>query len=700
MNLNIFSLSLGLLLLVSCGSSQSKKNENLEGNHPFTNELINETSPYLLQHAHNPVKWYPWGEKALKKAKDENKLLLISIGYSACHWCHVMEHESFEDTAVANFMNANFVNIKIDREERPDIDQVYMDAVQLLTGSGGWPLNCFALPDGRPFYGGTYFPKEKWVGLMKNIQNFKTNSPEKLEEQASNLTQGINENNTFVSLDSNSNITKEDISALYKLWEETLDFEKGGKKTTQKFPLPSNYEFLLKFSEYQSNKRALEAVNITLTQMANGGIYDQIGGGFSRYSTDANWKVPHFEKMLYDNAQLLSLYSNAYKKTKNPIYKTIVEETSEFIERELRSTSGGVFSSLDADSEGKEGKYYVWSKKELAQIDLPQKELILDYFSVTEQGNWEHGNNILFIKDRTLYEKSGISEEVFTEDLKTFKNTLLKVRSQRVKPGLDDKILTSWNALLIKGYTDAYKAFGDEKYLSFATQTAQFILNNMKKEDGRLFRNYKNNKTSINGFLDDYVFTVQGLVGLYQSTFEEKWLMEAEKLINYVNVHFKDEKSPFYFYTSNLDPDLIVRKKVIADNVIPSANSELAKQLFTLGHYLYKPEWIEQSKTMAGQVKEQAKRNGGYYSNWSQLFLWQVNEPNEVAIVGDDYKRYLKEWNSKFLPNALVLGGGKNTNLDLLSQKYREGQTTIYVCRNKACKMPVYTVEKAMDLLD
>ncbi len=696
-------IGLSLILFVfACNSGKNNQKHIIEeSNHTYTNALIHESSPYLLQHAHNPVNWYPWGKEALDKAKREDKLILISIGYSACHWCHVMEHESFEDTTVANYMNANFVSIKIDREERPDIDQIYMDAIHILSGRGGWPLNCFALPDGRPFYGGTYYPKDKWLQLLEGIHKFKEESSNKLEEQAHQLTQGIINNEHKFLTEENPEITLSDLKALVERWKTQIDFKKGGLNGAPKFPIPTGYQFLLQYAKQEKDLKALEAVNITLTKMAEGGIYDQIGGGFARYSTDAEWKAPHFEKMLYDNAQLLSLYSEAYRYSKNPLYKTIVAETSEFIERELRSKSGGVYSSLDADSEGEEGKFYVWTKEEVNRVLKLHPEAIQAYYSVKSSGNWEHGNNILHIKKSKAFilKNYTLTESEFDEALTDAKNTLLKARENRIRPGLDDKILTAWNGLLIKGYTDAYKAFGDEKYLTYALETAHFIKENILKSDFRLDRNFKNGKSSINGFLDDYAFTISGFISLYQTTFNIEWLNKAKVLNTYVNTHFKDEHSPYYFYTSNLDPKLITRKKNIADNVIPAGNSEMAKNNFILGHYFYKPDMISHAETMALGVKENALRGGAYYANWDQLLMWMVNKPYEVAIIGQDAKKRLKEWNTYYIPNAFVLGGAKEGTLDLLENKLVNGQTTLYVCKNKTCQSPVIEIEKALEFI-
>ncbi|MFC2152152.1 thioredoxin domain-containing protein, partial [Bacteroidota bacterium] len=406
-------LLFSLLTLSSCGQSQEKKDNMKAAKHKFTNQLINESSPYLLQHAHNPVNWYPWGKEALDKAKKENKLIIVSIGYAACHWCHVMEHESFEDEEVANYMNENFIAIKVDREERPDIDQVYMNAVQLLAGRGGWPLNCITLPDGRPIYGGTYFPKDQWLDMLKQVSAFVKQNPEKTEQQAKALTQGIQTSEIEYSNKQNVEFLKNDLTDIFKFWKRGIDFTNGGHHGAPKFSLPIGYQFLLHYHYLSNNADALLAVTSTLDKMANGGIYDQIGGGFARYSVDEYWKVPHFEKMLYDNAQLISLYSNAYQQTKNLNYEIIVTETLEFIQRELTSEEGGFYSSLDADSEGVEGEFYIWTFNELKQVLGDKADLIIDYYNITEGGNWEHGQNILLKSDNNnkILDKYKITED-------------------------------------------------------------------------------------------------------------------------------------------------------------------------------------------------------------------------------------------------------------------------------------------------
>ena len=669
--------------------------------HKYVNSLINESSPYLLQHAHNPVNWYPWGKNALEKARMENKLIIISIGYAACHWCHVMEHESFEDEYVAGFMNEHFVCIKVDREERPDIDQVYMNAVQLISGSGGWPLNCVALPDGRPIYGGTYFQKKQWVDMLSQVINFVVTNPEKTEQQAQSLTSGIKNSERIYKSNDKLEFSLNYLNTIFNNWKKDIDYSLGGHKRAPKFPLPIGYQFLLHYYHLTNNKDALNAVTLTLDKMALGGIYDQIGGGFSRYSVDEVWKVPHFEKMLYDNAQLTGLYSTAYRQTKNPVYKQIVIETLEFIERELTSPEGAFYASLDADSEQVEGKFYVWKLDELKQHLGNDLELIADYYSVTLSGNWEHGENILHITTHAedIAGKYSITKSELNKRLLAAKNILLKEREKRIRPALDDKILTSWNALMINGYIDAFHTFNNQEYLSSALKNAHFILTNLIQSDGGLYRNFKNRKATVHGFLDDYAFTIKAFISIYQTTFDEKWLDEALRLCNYTIENFFDNQSNMFYYTSVKDEALIARKMELSDNVIPASNSEMAKNLFLLGHYFYKQDFIDMARVMATNVVEIALEAGVYYANWDILFALFAVEPVEICIVGNDCDNLHSELNKYYLPHIILSGGVKNEKSSLLKGKHIEGKTAIYVCRNKVCQKPVFTIQEALEMI-
>lgn len=664
----------------------------------YTNALIHETSPYLLQHAHNPVDWYPWGQEALDKAKRENKMLLISIGYAACHWCHVMEHESYEDTSVANTMNRDFVCIKVDREERPDVDQVYMNAAYLISGSGGWPLNAFAMPDGKPFYAGTYFPKEKWIQVLTYFADLYKNDKQKLAEQADHLSKGIRDvenvpiNNNAVSF-SNSTLKE-----LFTTLEKNIDSEKGGTQGAMKFPMPSIWEFLLQYDYLTRNTDCLKSVNTTLQHMARGGIYDQVGGGFCRYATDPNWHVPHFEKMLYDNGQLISLYSHAYQVTNNPLYKQIVYETIAFVKRELTSPDGCFYSSLDADSEGEEGKFYVWNKDEIKTILGDDAALFSDYFGITDKGNWEHGENIPDINkgDRNIGEKYKLTNDELNKKIDEVKIKVLNAREKRVRPATDDKILTSWNALMIKGLLDAYQAFGEKDFFQMAKTGIDFLLKNISTKENGLHRNFKNGKATIPAFLDDYAFMISALIDYYQVSFDESYLQKAKELTEYTAQHFFDKTSGMFFYTDNQFSDLIARKMEVSDNVIPSSNSEMAKNLLWLGLYFENKKYEDQSSQLIKNVINDIKKNPGYYSNWAQALALQIKEPYEIAIIGTGWQEKLLEFHKYYLPNAIYLGGPIEGKLPPLQSKLVDGKTMIYVCENKTCQRPVEKVGEAL----
>ena len=679
----------------------------------YTNQLINESSPYLLQHAHNPVNWYPWSDKALQKARAENKMLIISIGYAACHWCHVMEHESFEDAEVAKLMNKNFICIKVDREERPDVDQVYMTAAQLITGRGGWPLNAIALADGRPFYAGTYFPKDKWMNMLAYFVDMQQKQPEALEKSAAQVTKGIHATEHVVFKDAEKTFSINDLDKQFETWKPNIDFIRGGENRAPKFPMPSAWQYLLHYNYLHKNKEALKAATVTLDNMALGGIYDQLQGGFARYSTDANWHVPHFEKMLYDNAQLVTLYAQAYQAIKNPLYKKTVYETLDFIKQELTSADGAFYASLDADSEGMEGKFYVWTKKEVDDVLGDDAPIFSAYYNITADGNWEHGNSILLRNetDETVAGRFNISVEELNRIIDDCKVKLMKIRNARVKPGLDDKVLSSWNALMITGYTKAYRVFNEERFLTAAITNANFLLQHAICQhglttssehvaaDGEMTRNYKNGKASINALLDDYAFTAAAFIELYQATFDEQWLMEADKITGYALEHFFDPISGMFFYTHNQYANLIARKMELSDNVIPSSNSEMAKNLFLLGHFLNRDEYIKKAKQMLINVEADVQRNIYFYANWGMLQALFTAPLYEVAIVGDDFKSKRKEFDKHYLPNVILLGGKSAGKLALLENKLVPGQTLIYVCRDKSCELPVSKVEKALEQL-
>jgi uncharacterized protein len=672
--------------------------------HKHTNSLITETSPYLLQHAHNPVNWFSWNDEALEKAAREDKMILISVGYSACHWCHVMEQESFEDETVAAIMNDHFVCIKVDREERPDIDQVYMLAVQLMTGQGGWPLNCFALPDGRPIYGGTYFPKQQWINILLNLTDLYKNEKQKAYDYAEQLTEGVKLAELVKLNERQEDFTIETLHHCYKNWKIRFDNEYGGPDKAPKFPLPNNYQFLLRyaFADPDRKDEVLKHVNLTLKKMAYGGIYDQLGGGFSRYSVDYFWKVPHFEKMLYDNAQLVSLYSEAFQATKNPLYKDIVFETLAFIERELTSPEGGFYSALDADSEGVEGKYYVWKKEELQEILKEDFNVFADYYNVNERGLWEHDNYVLmrYDNDEVVAARNGINDESLKELISKCKRTLLAEREKRIRPGLDNKILTSWNALMIKGYVDAYNVFGEERFIESAKKHTGFLMTHSFKE-GRLFHlartsNESGKKLSGPGFLEDYSFTIETLIALHQATHGETYLFKAKELMEYSIQHFIDPQSGMFYFTSDEDQSLITRKMELTDNVIPGSNSSIAKSLFLLGHLLEEEKYIRMSQGMLNNILQEIESYGAGYSNWAMLLLYFTKPFYEIAIVGKAVDEIYKTFQNHYLPNVIFAASAVQSSMPLIKDRFISDQTMIYVCSDKTCQKPVKTVKEAL----
>ena len=674
----------------------------VEAKHRFTNSLISESSPYLLQHAHNPVNWLVWDEKAFVKAKTENKLILVSIGYSACHWCHVMEHESFEDEAIAKMMNDLFVCVKVDREERPDVDQVYMSAVQLMTGRGGWPLNCFILPDGRPLYGGTYFPKQQWTEVLTNLATLWKSDAEKCFQYANELTLGIKQEDKIIIDTTIADFTIETLDQSVEKWKLRFDNSEGGPNRAPKFPLPNNYQFLLRYSFFKNDAIILNHVLLTLDKMANGGIYDQVGGGFARYSTDVLWKVPHFEKMLYDNSSLISLYSEAFQLTKKQLYKDVVFESLGFIARELTAVNGAFYAALDADSEGVEGKYYVWTEEELKIILGEDFNWFADYYNVNSFGYWEDSNFILLRRDdeKLVADRNSMSVEYLRERNLEVKTILLAQREKRIRPGTDDKIITSWNAMMLKAYSDAYDVFGEKDFLVAALKNASFIRAVQLRSDGGLFHTWSarlsldptKGKSSINGFLDDYAFTIDALITLYQSTFDEEWLLLSKNLTEYVFKHFSDEHSPMFFYTSDDDPKLITRKIELSDNVIPASNAVMAKNLFYLGHLTGNLAWIEFSASMLRAMKKEIIGYGAGYSNWMMLQLHFVFPFRELAIVGKSVDKTKELLRKHYLPNQIFAGSLGVSDLPLLQHRYVEGLTLIYICENQSCQMPMENV--------
>ena len=697
----VFGLFLGTLFLVGCQETQNKME------HKYTNALVEETSPYLLQHAHNPVDWNAWKPEVLERAKAENKPILISIGYAACHWCHVMEEECFENEEVAKLMNENFINIKIDREERPDVDQIYMDAIQMMTGNGGWPLNIVALPDGRPFWGGTYLPKDNWTKSLKSLIDLYHNNPEKVQEYAGKLEQGIQAINLVENKTSKINFTKDELDLAVKNWSTSFDTYLGGYKRAPKFMMPNNLEYLLHYATANKNDTILEYVNTTLTRMAYGGIFDPIDGGFSRYAVDVKWHVPHFEKMLYDNGQLISLYSKAYAVTKNSLYKETVEKSVGFATLELLDNNGGFYSSLDADSKNSSGKleegaYYVWTEKELDSILGSESSVFKTYYNINSYGYWEEDKYVLIrdTSDNEIADSLGIATTNLTQQIAKNLKQLKKVRDQREKPRLDDKILTSWNGLMLKGLTDAYRYLQNDKYLQLALKNANFLEQEIIQDDFSVYRNHKNGKSSINGFLDDYATLIDSFIGLYEVTFDDRWLTLAKNLTDYAITHFKDQESNMFYYTSDLDDKLIRRSIETNDNVISASNSIMANNLYKLHKVYMKEPYGEIASAMINNVQDNFIKSAQGFSNWMHLISYQQNNFYEIAIVGEAYKEIGRELGKEYIPNSILVATKDDQSpIELLQNRHVPDQTLIYVCIEGSCKLPVATPEKVLKQL-
>jgi len=676
--------------------------------HEYTNALINETSPYLLQHAHNPVNWEAWNPEVLQRAKKENKLILISIGYAACHWCHVMEEECFEDTEVAEVMNSFFVNIKIDREERPDVDHIYMDALQMMTGSGGWPLNIVALPDGRPFWGATYVKKADWIRVLSQLQNLYQKDPDKVETYAKSLAEGIKSINLIPPADADTKILSVDqLQSIYKDWARLFDVKMGGYNRAPKFMMPVNLNLLLHYSIALQDDSSLEYVNTTLTKMAYGGVYDHLAGGFARYSVDSKWHVPHFEKMLYDNGQLVSLYSKAYAATGNTLYKKVVEETIAFVKSELMDKSFGFYSSLDADSyneesELEEGAYYVWSKEELEGILGDNFELFKSYYNINSYGLWEKGNYVLIRddSDKAIAKKHGVSLKTLELKIKEAKQLLLKAREKRDKPRLDDKILTSWNGLMLSGLIDAYKYLGDKTHLQLAVKNAEFIQEHLIKADGSMFHNYKNGTSTINGYLEDYAAIANAYLQLYEVTADEKWLLQSRTLLDYCISNFRDPQSQLFYFTSKKDDYIIRRTIETSDNVIPSSNSIMALTLFKMSKLFPDTAYEDIALNMFRAMQKTIQEGGHNYANWLNMVLYSNRPFYEIAIVGEKYHEIVRSLQEHYLPNTVFAATDSKSQLSLLQNRYVEGNTFIYVCQHGSCKLPVKTPAEVLEQLE
>ena len=668
------------------------------------NRLINETSPYLVQHANNPVDWFPWGEEALQKAKEEDKPIFLSIGYSACHWCHVMERESFENDEIAAVMNEHFVNIKVDREERPDLDSIYMSAVQAMTGRGGWPMSMFLTPEGEPFYGGTYFPPDDRQGmpgfprvLMALAEAYRERRPD-IARSADEVIGVIRK--SVGAAQSMEPLARDVLNAAYRGLRANYDPEHGGFGTAPKFPQPMILEFLLRYHLLTGQSQSLSMVETTLERMARGGIYDQLGGGFHRYSTDPYWLVPHFEKMLYDNALLSRLYLHAYQATGNPLYRTVAEETLDYVLREMTHPAGGFYSSQDADSEGEEGKFFVWTPREMAAVlgrrDAP---ILQGYYGVTHEGNFE-GRNILHTPRSAaeVAQEQSRTEEALWESVENGKPMLLEARAQRIAPATDDKVLTSWNGLMLHGFALGAAVLKREDYLQAAVANANFLLANMRDGE-RLLRTWKDGEAKLKAYLEDYAHLIDGLLALYEATFDSRWLHEADALARQMIDLFWDEADGVFYDTGNDHETLIVRPRDFSDNAVPCGGSVAADVLLRLNVFMDEPDFGRKAAAALRSVREYMTRVPEGFGHWLGALDFYLSSPREIAIVGPSEatgtRALLDTVHERYLPNKVVMGlepdsEGFERDLPLLEDKdMLAGMPTAFVCQNYACQLPV-----------
>ena len=667
------------------------------------NSLINESSPYLLQHADNPVNWYGWNDEALKRAKDENKPIFLSVGYSACHWCHVMAHESFENEDVAEFMNENFINIKVDREERPDIDDIYQKVCQIATGQGGWPLSIFLTPDQKPFYVGTYFPvldsngRPGFGSICRQLSQAWKEKPKDIEKSAEKFLGALSKSETVsVSSKLERTILDEAAMNLFQLGDPTY----GGFGSAPKFPNAANISFLFRYAKLSGLGKFNEFALKTLKKMAKGGIFDQIGGGFSRYSTDARWLVPHFEKMLYDNALIPVNYAEAYQITQDPFYLNIMQKTLDFVLREMTLPDGGFYSAYDADSEGVEGKFYVWKKSEIQEILGGDADLFCLYYDVTDGGNWE-GNNILCnnLNASTVAFNFGVSEEDVHKILKSCSEKLLKVRSHRVPPGLDDKVLVSWNSLMITAFAKGYRVTNDVRYLDAAKSCISFIERNLFVDD-KLLRTYKNGTVKINGYLEDYSYFVNALLDVFEIEPDPKYLKLSLKLGHHLVDHFWDSENNSFFMTSDEHEKLIIRPKSNYDLSLPSGNSVSAFVMLRLYHLSQEQIFLEiTTKILESQAQIAAENPFGFGYLLNTISMY-VQKPVEITIVNTENSSICKSLLLDYLPNSIMITIRNASQLDGLSRypffagKLFEDHTSVFVCKNFTCSLPLHTLDE------
>jgi len=678
--------------------------------HQFTNKLIDETSPYLLQHAHNPVNWFPWGDEALDKAKKENKPILVSIGYSACHWCHVMERESFEDEETARLMNEHFVNIKIDREERPDLDHIYMDAVQAMTESGGWPLNVFLTPATKPFYGGTYFPPKRafnrpsWQEVLLGVAEAFTQRRNEIEAQAENLTEHLLQSNAFgISSQGEKNVfKKEKVNEAFENIMKNADKKWGGFGKAPKFPQSFVIQYLLRFFYATENKEALEQALLSIDRMIDGGIYDQVGGGFARYSTDTEWLVPHFEKMLYDNALLVSVISEAYQISNDKRYKEVIEETIQFVQRELMHPEGGFYAALDADSEGEEGKFYVWEHAEVIELLKEDGVNFCDFFDITPDGNWEEKNILQRKKKEEIFcREKNISLGELQRIVQKGKRVLLEKRNKRIRPQTDDKILLGWNALMNTALSKAFAATGNESFKKLAIDNMDFLLSRVA-ENGTVdfFHSWKNNIAKQPAFLDDYAFLIQALIQLQEITGDTNYLEKAKMITEHVLERFNDSDTYFFFYTNTNQTDVIVRKKEVYDGAQPSGNAIMANNLYRLGLYFDESRWKEKSVQMISSLANAIVRYPTSFGVWACILLEISIGTNEIVVISEESQRILTQVLKEYIPHKIIMSGSDGSNsFPLLSGKEKNKEAALYLCRDYTCENPVPSINALIDLI-
>lgn len=666
----------------------------------MVNRLSKETSPYLLQHATNPINWYPWGDEAFAKAQAENKLMLISVGYSSCHWCHVMEKEAFSDDQVAEFMNEHFVCVKVDREERPDVDKIYMTAIQIITRSGGWPLNCFTLPDGKPVFGGTYFKPEAWLDILKSLHFTWMTEPQKVIEVAEELTLGIASTEIIDKKADQKQLSVDMLKSYVKGWSRYFDNRYGANKGAPKFPMPGSLQFLLDYAEVANDTEVKNHVKLTLDKMSNGGIYDHLGGGFFRYSVDEQWYVPHFEKMLYDNAQLISLYTNAYKHFADENYRSVVYQTVDFMRRELRMPKGGFYSAIDADSEGEEGKYYIYSKEEIETILGTDAELFSIIYGVTASGV-HMGKNVLRVS-ASVNETAcllGLSIDEVEQRLKLARGKLFNARQTRIRPITDDKVLLSWNALTISALANAYNVFGDKRFLTDALGIAEFIDNFLIENSDNLLRVHCKGQSTTAAFLDDYAFLIQAYINLYQSTFNENWLVKAQLMAELSIDKFLDTESGMFYFSSSTHNWNVVRKMEITDGVIPSSGATMAENLMTLGAYFRNEGHTNLSNQMLFNLVDQVERGGPYVYKWAQVLMQNLVKLAEVGAAGLKATEQLKSITRDSLyPNVLPFIFKDNSQLPI--SKYRIEEGKIKLCLGNTCQNPTESPKEIISALN